>query len=252
MDDILTIPVEVCERLGFYVYLLIDPRTHKPFYVGKGQKSRILAHLLEDAESRKVNTIRELRGLGLEPRLEILTHQLSDEEAALRVEAAVIDLLGLGALSNKIRGWRSIQFGRIGLREAIMYYSAKPVDIDDPVILIRISKLYRHNMSADELYDVTRGIWGVGPNRDLARYALAVFEGVVREVYSINRWEPVIGFQFITNIHHIEQPELLQDEDRWVFTGAVSENAIRSKYIGRSVASYFKKGNRRSFIYVNI
>src|SRR5690242_20018084 len=41
----LRIRPEVAARLGFYVYLYIDPRTGKPFYVGKGQGSRALAHL---------------------------------------------------------------------------------------------------------------------------------------------------------------------------------------------------------------
>ena len=41
----LAIPPEVADRLGYYVYLYIDPRSDRPFYVGKGQGRRILAHL---------------------------------------------------------------------------------------------------------------------------------------------------------------------------------------------------------------
>jgi len=40
-----SLPPEVAERLGpFYVYLLVDPRTDRPFYVGKGTGQRLLAH----------------------------------------------------------------------------------------------------------------------------------------------------------------------------------------------------------------
>jgi hypothetical protein len=30
-------PTLVQERLGYYVYVLIDPRVNRPFYVGKGK-----------------------------------------------------------------------------------------------------------------------------------------------------------------------------------------------------------------------
>jgi hypothetical protein len=40
-----SIPSEVARSLGYYLYLHIDPRSDKPFYVGKGKGKRILAHL---------------------------------------------------------------------------------------------------------------------------------------------------------------------------------------------------------------
>ena len=38
-------PVEVAERLKWYVYRLIDPRNGETFYVGKGQGDRIFQHV---------------------------------------------------------------------------------------------------------------------------------------------------------------------------------------------------------------
>lgn len=35
-------PQSVIEKVGHYVYTLADPRTHKVFYVGKGQGNRVL------------------------------------------------------------------------------------------------------------------------------------------------------------------------------------------------------------------
>jgi hypothetical protein len=43
-------PNEVTSRIGHYVYLYIDPRSGKPFYVGKGKGQGVLAHLSEEAK----------------------------------------------------------------------------------------------------------------------------------------------------------------------------------------------------------
>lgn len=65
--------------------------------------------------------------------------------------------------------------------------------IQDPVLLIRINRLYQPDMSADELYDCTRGVWVVGPRRDNAKYALAVYESEVLEVYEIDQCIPRVA-----------------------------------------------------------
>lgn len=111
VTDELVIRPEVAHRLSYYVYLYIDPRNEQPFYVGKGQGERGLSHLSEEAESRKCARIAELRAEGKEPRIDILAHGLRDEETAFRIEAAIIDLFGLGVLTNEVRGWRSLQLG---------------------------------------------------------------------------------------------------------------------------------------------
>ena len=35
---------------------------------------------------------------------------------------------------SEIRGWQSIQFGRMGLKQLAGYYAAMPVEITDPVV----------------------------------------------------------------------------------------------------------------------
>jgi uncharacterized protein len=105
----------VGERLGYYVYLYVDPRTNEPFYVGKGQGERALAHLHDTSESLKVARIKEIQAIGLEPRIDILAHRLPSEEAAFRIEAAVIDAIGPDRLTNAVRGWESGKVGRMPL-----------------------------------------------------------------------------------------------------------------------------------------
>jgi uncharacterized protein len=149
-------------KLGFYVYLLVDPRDDTSFYVGKGKGSRCLTHLDADGSGRKAKRIRAIRKANLEPRIEILVHGLKDEKTAFNVEAAVIDLLGLDALTNLVRGQETRTFGRRDLFELLAEYNPLPVKIEVPAILIRINKLYHQGMSDVELYDATRGIWRVG------------------------------------------------------------------------------------------
>lgn len=216
------IPPEVADRLGWYVYVYVDPRDRRIFYVGKGRRGRVLTHLTAQGESRKVRTIEELRTAGLEPRLEVLAHGLADEETAYRVEAAVIDSLGLERLTNEVRGWRSVQTGRMPLDDLVAYYAAPAVDVTDPSLLIRINRLYRHGMNAVELYDVTRGVWRLGPRRAAARFALAVFEGVVREVFEVGTWHPAGTTPYVNRTF----------EDltgRWEFTGRVAGEEVRSR-----------------------
>jgi hypothetical protein len=228
-------------------YLYIDPRDNRVFYVGKGQGERVLAHLSAEGESRKVRVLEELKQQGLVPRIDILTHQLPDEETAFRIEAAIIDLLGLGELTNEVRGWRSVQLGRLPLSELIVYYAAQPVEVIDPALLIRINRLYRHNMPANELYEATRGVWKLGKRREQARYALAVFEGVVREVYAIEAWHEAGTTHYYTQIHtDVHVP------GRWEFTGRVAPEPVRSRYLNRSVAAYFRKGQQSPTVYVGV
>ena len=128
----------------------------------------------------------------MQPRLDILAHGLPDELTAFRIEAAIIDVLRPGkSLLNPVRGFRALQFGRLPLNELLTaLYAALEVDITEPVLLIRINQLYRPGMSDLELYEATRGIWKVGPRRERAHYAVAIFQEVVREVYKINDWHP--------------------------------------------------------------
>ena len=72
------LPDGVPEQLGYYVYLYVDPRSNRPFYIGKGKGRRILAHLSDLRESDKTHQITELRNIGLAPRLEVLAHGLAD------------------------------------------------------------------------------------------------------------------------------------------------------------------------------
>lgn len=247
MSSIPTLPPAVARKLGYYVYLYVNPMNNAVFYVGKGKGARALAHL-DDLEKRKVAAIiREIRKFGAEPKIEILAHALRGPDTALTVEAAAIDLLGLANLANEVRGWRGAKLGRMALNEVVAHYSHRKVRIREPAILIRISELYRYGLTDVELYDATRSAWKVGPRREKARYAFAVFEGVVREVYSITHWLPA-GSTF--NARY--RGRATQREDRWEFVGTIAGEKLRGRYINRYVGHLFPRGAQNPISYVNI
>ena len=239
------LPACVTRELKYYVYLYIDPETDDVFYVGKGLRNRGLSHLAGKGKSALADRIRQIRKRGRQPRVEILIHGLKDERSALAVEMAAIDLLGVENLANAVHGHHSSRVGRMSLDQLMSLYQRKPANIVEPAILIRINKLYHYGMSPTELYDATRGVWVVGPKRERAKYAFAIYQGIVREAYAISLWLPA-GSTFSTRF-----PKGVKRPGRSEFVGTVAPERIRSKYVGRAVDALFSPGSQNPIHYVN-
>lgn len=246
MELIETIPADVARKLSYYVYAYVNPLDKRIFYVGKGKGRRVLSHLGDRAESRKVATIKQIQAAGRQPQLEILAHGLRSAEMALQVEAAVIDALGLPLLTNQVRGWRTSRYGRTPLSELVAFYRRRPVRIQEPSILIRITDLYRPHMTPSELYDATRASWKVGTKRERAQFAFAVFEGIIREVYQIKEWLPAGSTFNSRNPYGMDTPK------RWEFVGRLAPEAFRRRYLNRDVSGYFSQHAQNPICYVRI
>jgi uncharacterized protein len=234
---------EICAELKYYVYVYLDPTSKEIFYVGHGKGNRAFDHLADTSESEKCARVRAIREAGRQPVIEILVHGL-DRATALQVEAAAIDLIGAEQLTNVVRGWRSGVYGRMTVDQVRAQYAAAEVEITHPCILIRINDLFRYGMAPIELYDATRGVWKAGPNRAKAKYALAIFDGVVQEVYEIAGW--FAGGSTLYTRDDTDAP------DRWEFVGRVAPERIRDRYRFRAVRRYFPQGAQNPIRYVGV
>ena len=237
-------PNNILKDLKYYVYLYSHPLTQEIFYVGKGKGNRVFAHLTDEKESNKTTYLKELESQELKPKIDILIHGLEDEDTALRVEASIIDLLGIDALTNKQSGWKSATYGRMTIDQIISVYDKQEVEIEESSILIRINQFFRYSMTPIELYDYTRAQWKVSLDRaEKAQFAFAVYEGIIQEVYQILNWYPA-GQTF-----NSRQSEAIGG--RYEFVGNIAPEAIRERYRYKSVRHYFKKGNANPIMYLN-
>lgn len=251
------LPKGVGENIGpFYVYLIINPKTGMPFYVGKGTGERLLKHGIEaelntDARDQpeKVKLVRQLLSEGLEPQIDVLRYGIETNEEALRIEASVIDAYsGVVTLTNRIRG-HMVDKGRELLTELVFRYAATPLTSHNSMLLITLGKWQEDNepiegnprtgygwysgMTPDIFYNSNRGWWEVTSNKDLQPQHVAfVAEGIIRGIWSVDEWLPGEG----------------RETGRWAFRGDyISRGVLFDEFVGKSVMK--KKGARKPIMY---
>ena len=91
--------------LKYYVYLLVDPETEEPFYVGKGKENRVFAHINQDIkeDSDKLK-YQEIQRIGSDKVKHIIVRHGLSESAAFAVEASLIDTFRYIPSFNKTMG----------------------------------------------------------------------------------------------------------------------------------------------------
>lgn len=239
MNYINEFPRSVIEKLGYYVYLLIDPTTDKVFYVGKGTGNRVFAHInsaiASPLESDKLAEIRSIQAKGLQIKYSIIRHGLTEQEA-FEIEAALIDFIDIRELTNVVGGHDSDSRGLMSITEIIAKYLAPEIEIVEPVILVTVNRLFRRNMTDEEIYEITRGNWVTGQRRSKAKYAFCIYYGTVRQVYEIQRWFSVQA-----------RSQDARTQNRWRFDGIVAQNL--QHYVGGNVEKYI--GTQNPIRYVN-
>ena len=117
-------------------------------------------------------------------------------------------------------------------------------DIGENVIAIKINRSYRENMTATELYEVTRGYWKLDIKKArYAEYVFSVYQGIVKEVYKIDSWLPA------GSIPRMTLPDETVPADRFEFVGEIAEQNIRERYINKSLVNLYRNGEANPIKY---
>jgi len=135
-------------KAKWYVYKLIDPVTRQVFYVGKGAGNRIDKHESEAAKgvcSHKCNKINSIKQSGFE----IIKEKVATfwcEQSAYDFETDLIEEIGLGNLTNVMRGGQVAFVLRLKERKqrAIKNKPAPPLMVTLEECAGRIATLIRY------------------------------------------------------------------------------------------------------------
>lgn len=215
----------------FYVYAFydMDDEFKKPFYIGKGKSERCLDHIKrpdDSPKSERIKALLERKSLGID----ILRHGM-DEPTAKLVEATCIDLLGVGELTNKVRGSSSLM-GRITLDELqhLLLKEETEVAHEHAGLAFLLNSTYKSGMSSLELYESTRGVWANIPKDHSLKFAYATYGGLIMEVYEIHSWVKAGTQQYFTRDLNISE-----DTNRSEFVGKIAAKEVRELYVGKLI-----------------
>jgi hypothetical protein len=226
----------VATKLATYVYLLVDPRTGRPFFVGRGRGDRCFRHVREarsgakgsatEAKYPMLERIRAIEKQGRPVRIDVLRYGLSRDDA-LMVEASVSEALGLG--TKELGGQRlpAVEVSSV-LAKRVKFKRAHQV------VICRIGPI-----GADPSYETARHGWRIGQRwTDLAsvrapKWVVLVVGDMVTGVHRIEGWEPTEG----------------RGPGRYSFAGP-PDRELERRYVGKSVAPYLGPASQSPVTYV--
>ncbi len=133
---------------------------------------------------------------------------------------------------NLLDGTMHSEWNSHKVRDYLIKLKFKVEDYEN-VLLLNISQSYKADMAEKELYEATRGVWRVGRRAKFIKYAVAVADHMVREVYEINSWQNAGTAKYET------RPYLNKEDPRKKeFVGRVANSDIREELIGLKVGSW--------------
>ncbi len=232
------------QHLGYYVYMLIDPRDNRPFYIGKGIENRVFNHLNRalndiDISNAKYDSIREIEESGQTVEHIIIRHDLTEDEA-YKIEASLIDSFNYSGilLSNIVGGHNSIEKGLMTSGEITRLYNAEQLnEIGSDCILININRKYQRGKGLQTIYEATKETWTIRESKlQQLKFVLSEYKGLIVEVFEVHNWYPKER-GYLPNAQRHGQTKI-----GFGFNGDIAIDEIRDKYINKSIAHLKKKG----------
>ena len=239
-----TFTKETIDKLGCYVYRLVDPRTGLTFYVGKGSGNRVFDHaagvlkfksgapaekIMEDRLSTKMKQIEDIHAANLEVITIIHRHGM-DNDTALEVEGALID--AYPGLTNIQNGHGNSEFGCASTLQIQQKYQAEEASIPAGKFMIIKVK----DATIDEqgsLYEAVRKHWHVNLQKAAGRMVLACVAGLIRGVFLVDKWN-------MSEEH----------EGRKYFIGREADEKTVRQFVGKRLPKrFFKRGAASPVLY---
>lgn len=239
------------KALGYYVYMLIDPRDDKPFYIGKGKNNRVFDHIQGAIKNPNDNRDKydKIREIGPDKvKHVILTHGLASEAEAYRLEALYIDLMKYVGfpLANEVSGHHIEQSGIMTADEITRMYNAERLDrIGDDCIVININAMYNRADGPEAIYKATKEAWKIGKNRlPYIKYVLSEYRGLIIEVFKVKEW---YGVKRIS--HPKDKTKQGKEYTAYGFIGEIAEEEVRKLYMNKSIADRKIQGRANPISY---
>lgn len=216
------------EKLGLYVYVLIDPRTKQVFYVGRGGDAedrggndRVLAHFREaatyarkgtlDRPSRKVLRILEIWNSGVDVVWWIVRRDIRNPAICKQIEAALIDAFSVTGFPtlNAAKGYGSSESGLLS-SEDVMLLNPPPINPKrrhKVVFMFPINKLYSERKN---LYEATRKRWNVSEEwrGQQGAIALGINSKTSAAAFEVKNWRKSGGKFAFTGVDVTDDNEL--------------------------------------------
>ena len=243
---------DIAAKLRTYVYLLVDPRTGRPFSAGRGRSDRCFRHVRaahggdDEAKFPQLDRVRQIEAAGGRVRIDILRYGLSSDEAKL-VEEVAIDALGLATSSAADRQRVPAAMLRSTLAKPAKFKRAHQV------VLLRVGAAAGGGAADDgaeavagEISERLRHGWRIGrrwiePDSPRSpRWAVLVVGDLVHAVYRIAGWKPA------GSPGGDGGPGA---GTRYSFVGEHDPD-LEKRYLGRNVAAYLGPGSQSPVTYV--
>ena len=251
----------VCEKIGYYVYRLLDG--NETFYIGKGKGNRVFHHETSAFSEKKQTLTKKderIKAAITNGTFNIIIHRhgLSEEQAFL-LESALIDMhLSYGfQLTNIQQGHRQNLYGSCSPEQLSLSYSTPKtlitkVSKDTPsnTLLISINSSWSQGeQTPSSILKMVQYCWRIRePNLNDIPYVFAVANKIVRGVYQIERWLKSDDQEWF-NVKGFNRPELISG--RYGFVGSLAPKDVWNKYVNTELPTSVTFGSGQPILYAH-